>query len=192
MNSATADLTHSKATFGFWLYLMTDCLVFATLFATFSVLRGATAGGPEGREIFNLPYVFVETMLLLVSSFTVGMGLLQARRGNRRGLLAMLVLTGLLGAVFLGMELYEFAELAHEGNSWTRSAFLSSYFGLVGAHGLHIAAGLIWLTCLVLFHIKHGIDARGMQRLVQFSLFWHFLDVVWVGIFTVVYLVGVL
>ncbi|MGB4966610.1 MAG: cytochrome o ubiquinol oxidase subunit III [Candidatus Saccharimonadales bacterium] len=192
MSQVTTDLIHSKATFGFWLYLMTDCLVFATLFATFSVLRGATAGGPDGRELFDVPFVFVETMLLLTSSFTVGLGLLAARRGHRRALLTWFALTGLLGVAFLGMELYEFAHLVHEGHSWTRSAFLSSYFGLVGAHGLHIAVGLVWLASLLLFHLKHAVDERGMQRLVQFSLFWHFLDVIWVGIFTIVYLVGVL
>jgi len=182
----------SKETFGFWLYLMTDCLVFATLFATFAVLRGATAGGPSGRDIFDIGFVFWETSVLLASSATVGMALLQARIGQRKPMLIWLGCTGLLGALFLGMELYEFVHLVHDGHSWTRSAFLSSYFGLVGTHGLHILVGLVWLSILGLFHLRHELDRRAVQRLVQFSLFWHFLDVVWVCIFSVVYLTGVL
>ena len=192
MNSAAAKVNYSKTTLGFWMYLMTDCLVFGTLFATFAVLRGATAGGPDQHEIFDIQFVFFETMLLLASSFAVGMGLLQARLGNRKPMLIWLGLTGMLGVAFLAMELYEFTALVHEGHGWTKSAFLSSYFGLVGTHGLHIAAGLLWLLALITFHLKHVVDERGLQRLVQFSLFWHFLDVIWVCIFTVVYLIGVL
>lgn len=189
--STTTPLAQTKETLGFWLYLMTDCLVFASLFATFAVLRGATAGGVGGSDIFSLPFVLVETMVLLASSFTVGMAVLAANADKRRRMLAWLAATGLLGATFLGMELWEFAALYQEGHVWTKSAFLSSYFGLVGTHGLHILAGLIWLAALFGHALKHSLNERAKQRILYFSLFWHFLDVIWICIFTIVYLMGV-
>ncbi|HPR09212.1 cytochrome o ubiquinol oxidase subunit III [Candidatus Saccharibacteria bacterium] len=189
--SATAVVAHSKETFGFWLYLMTDCLVFATLFATFAVLRSATAGGVTGADIFSLPFVLTETMVLLASSFAVGMAVVAANANKRRPMLRWLAATGLLGAVFLGMELWEFTVLYQEGHIWTKSAFLSSYFGLVGTHGLHILTGLIWLAALMGHALKHDLSNRAKQRILYFSLFWHFLDVIWICIFTVVYLMGV-
>ncbi len=188
-DSATME---SKATFGFWIYLMTDCIIFASLFATFMVLRGRTAGGPSGADIFDLPYVFGETIVLLMSSLASGLALLAAHQKNRRQTLMWLGITALLGAVFLGMELHEFRTLVAEGHSWTRSAFLSSYFGLVGTHGLHIFVGLTWLAGTWLYVWKRSFTPRLLQRLTMFTMFWHFLDLVWIGIFTIVYLLGVI
>lgn len=184
------NIDNSDETLGFWLYLMTDCLVFASLFATYMVLRGNTAGGPSGESIFSLPYVFVETILLLTSSLMSGLALLAARQNRRQQVLVYLVLTGLLGAAFLGMELAEFSGLVADGHSWKQSAFLSSYFGLVGTHGLHIFIGLVWLIASMWYVFKRGLNGRLLQRLTLFTLFWHFLDIVWICIFTLVYLIG--
>ena len=177
--------------FGFWVYLMTDCVLFASLFATFAVLRGNTFGGPSGAQLFSLPYVLTETFLLLVSSFAAGIALLAAHRGDRRTVFIALGLTFALGAAFLGMELSEFSRLVHDGNSWQRSGFLSAFFTLVGTHGLHIATGLLWLAVLVGGIVKRGLTPSNLKRLTLFSLFWHFLDLVWIFIFTIVYLFGV-
>lgn len=186
------DESQKPQIFGFWLYLMTDVMLFASLFATFMVLRYQTAGSATGEEIFSLPFVFAETVLLLLSSFVAGAALLMARAGRKTATLVLLVLTGLLGLSFLAMELYEFAVLIGEGYSWTASAFLTSYFALVGTHGLHIAFGLIWLIASIVFIIRRGFSERLMNRLVMWSMFWHFLDIIWIGIFTIVYLVGVI
>ena len=140
----------SRKTLGFWVYLMTDCVLFATLFATFAVLRTATAGGPAGSDIFDLDFVLIETMILLTSSFTVGLAMLAAERGYRYQSLTWLVVTFALGATFLGMELWEFNHLIAEGHGWQQSAFLSSYFVLVGTHGIHIAIGLLWMAVMIL------------------------------------------
>jgi cytochrome o ubiquinol oxidase subunit 3 len=180
----------TKTTLGFWVYLMTDCVLFASLFATYAVLRGGTAGGPSGAELFELDFVFIETVLLLVSSLTSGLALLGIRTGNRRFIFTMLGLTFALGAGFLGMELFEFSKLVAEGNSWQTSAFLSSYFTLVGTHGLHIAIGLLWLLVLARSLWTRGITNTFHKRLTMFSLFWHFLDIIWIFIFTLVYLLG--
>lgn len=186
------DVRHSKLSLGFWIYLMADCILFASLFATFMVLRNNTAGNVSGKDIFELDFVFVETMLLLTSSVTSGLALLEAYRGRVRHTLTWLAVTAILGLGFLGMELYEFSHLVHAGHSWTASAFLSAFFGLVGTHGLHITAGLIWLSMIARYIYTHGLTGRSVQNLTMFSLFWHFLDVVWVCIFTIVYLLGVL
>lgn len=177
---------------GFWIYLMTDLILFASLFATFAVLRENTAGGPGGSELFSLPYVFIETMLLLTSSFTAGLGFLAARRGNARHVVIWFAVTFLLGAAFLGMELHEFNVLITEGNSWARSGFLTGFFTLVGTHGAHITIGLIWMATLVIRTVQKGLTAPLVRRLALLSLFWHMLDVVWIFIFTIVYLLGVL
>ena len=179
-----------KATFGFWVYLMTDCVLFATLFATFAVLRTNTFGGPDGKELFSMPYVLTETMLLLTSSFTCGLAMLGVHTRSRLQVYFWLAVTFVLGAAFLGMELREFAHLHAEGNGWERSGFLSSFFTLVGTHGLHITVGLLWLAVLVLQIFKQGLSANVSRRLSMFSLFWHFLDIVWIFIFTIVYLWG--
>ena len=182
----------TKTTLGFWIYLMTDCVLFASLFATFAVLRNGTAGGPSGAELFGLDFVLTETILLLVSSLTSGLALIGIRTGSRRMVAGMLLATFVLGAGFLFMELSEFTKLVSEGYSWQASAFLSSFFTLVGTHGLHIAVGLLWILVLFYFLFTRGITNTLHKRLALFSLFWHFLDIIWIFIFTIVYLVGAL
>lgn len=180
----------SKTIFGFWLYLMTDCILFATLFATFAVLRNNTNGGPGGSELFSMPYVLTETLMLLISSFTCGLAMLAMHRGSKKQVLVWFTITFMLGTAFLAMEFSEFSRLAHDGNSWRSSAFLSSFFTLVGTHGLHIATGLLWMIVLLAKVVKQGLVPSTMRRLTMLSLFWHFLDVIWIFIFTIVYLMG--
>lgn len=181
---------NDRVAFGFWVYLMTDLLMFAILFATYSVLHSNTAGGPTGSELFNLPQVLAETLILLTSSFTVGIGMIAARTGNRAQTLLWFGLTFLLGASFLTLELREFAELVHEGHTWTGSAFLSAFFTLVGTHGLHITSGLLWMGVTMTFIWLRGLNAGLVRKLALLSLFWHFLDIVWIFIFTIVYLMA--
>ncbi len=188
-NSETA-LENTKTQFGFWVYLMTDCVLFASLFAAYAVLRNNTAGGDGASELFSLPFVLTETLLLLTSSFVCGLALLAAHRGNKRQTLVLFGLTFLLGLTFVGMELYEFRELVHEGNSWQLSGFLSAFFTLVAAHGLHIAAGLIWIGVMLVRVVRQGLTIGNIRRLALLSLFWHFLDIIWIFIFTFVYLIG--
>ena len=176
--------------FGFWAYLMTDCVLFASLFAVYAVLHGNTFGGPNGHELFKLPYVLTETLVLLTSSFTMGLGMLAAQKRDRAQVLLWLGVTFLLGATFLGLELTEFRHMVMEGNSWRRSGFLSSYFTLVGTHGLHITFGLIWMAVMMWFTRAKGLTKAVRKRLTLLSLFWHFLDVIWIFIFTIVYLYG--
>ena len=180
-----------RAELGFWVYLMTDCILFASLFATFVVLRNNTFGGPAGADIFEMPFVLVETLILLTSSFLCGLGLLAARAGKKTMTLVLFGVTFVLGASFLAMELYEFTKLASEGYSWQRSGFLSAFFTLVGTHGAHILAGLIWMAVMMLRVVQAGLTESTVRRLSLLALFWHFLDVVWIFIFTVVYLMGV-
>ena len=184
--------TYSKTVLGFWIYLMSDCILFATLFATYAVLHRQTFGGPSGQELFSLPTAFIETMLLLFSSVACGLGMLSSLKNRRNELIGWLIAAFLLGASFVAIELHEFATLFHEGNSWTRSAFLSSFFTLVGTHGLHVSTGLFWMSVLIAQLLFVGITTNTFRRLVVFSLFWHFLDLVWIFIFTFVYLMGVI
>ncbi len=186
------DQFQNKTIFGFWVYLMTDLVLFASLFATFAVLHNNTAGGPGGAELFKLPYVLIETILLLTSSFSAGLGQLAARRRDKTQVLIWFGITFVLGAAFLGLELHEFSNLAAEGHSWARSGFLSAFFTLVGTHGAHIASGLIWMALLLVRVAQKGVTPRMIKRLSLLSLFWHMLDVVWIFIFTIVYLLGVL
>ncbi len=180
----------TKTIFGFWVYLMTDCVLFASLFATYAVLRPNTFGGPSGHELFSLPYVLTETLILLTSSFTCGLAMLSAHNRDKRLTLLFFSLTFLLGLAFLGMELSEFHHLAIEGNSWRRSGFLSSFFTLVGTHGLHITVGLVWMAVLMLKVAAKGLTSNLIRKLTLLSLFWHFLDIIWIFIFTIVYLIG--
>ena len=180
----------SNAVFGFWIYLMSDCVLFATLFATYAVLSGNIAGGPSGKEIFELPYVLVETFCLLISSFTYGMAMLAMNKGNQSSVMKWLGVTFLFGLAFIGMEVNEFAHLIHEGYGPDRSAFLSAFFTLVGTHGLHVTSGLIWMAVLMVQIVKNGLTAKNGTRLMCLSLFWHFLDIIWIFIFTIVYLMG--
>ncbi|MDO3621451.1 cytochrome o ubiquinol oxidase subunit III [Ralstonia pseudosolanacearum] len=180
--------TGFNTTLGFWLYLMSDCLIFAVLFATFGVLSGSTAGGPGGRQLFELPFVFAETMLLLVSSYTFGIALLKQDADAAPRMVRWLGVTFLLGALFVGMELYEFSHLLHERAGPGVSAYLSAFFTLVGTHGLHVTAGLLWLA-VMMHQVRHfGLDGVVRRRLACLSLFWHFLDLVWICVFTFVYL----
>lgn len=176
---------------GFWIYLMTDCVLFASLFATYIVLRHNTYGGPGGSDLFDMPMVLAETLFLLASSFTCGIAVLAARAGSKRLALGLLAATFAFGAAFLAVELSEFYHLAHEGHGWQASAFLSAFFTLVGTHGLHITVGLLWLAVMVVQVARRGFTHGVMRRLGMFSMYWHFLDIVWIFIFTVVYLMGV-
>lgn len=191
MSQSLAKQSDEKTLFGFWVYIMTDCVLFASLFATFAVLRFSTFGGPGASELFDLQFVFTETILLLISSFTCGLAILAARSNDKQKTLTWLAVTFLLGLAFVGMELIEFSELVRDGHSWQASAFLSAFFTLVGTHGLHIIVGLLWIITLVGLVIKRGLGRHTVRKLMLFSLFWHFLDIVWIFIFTIVYLLGV-
>ena len=177
---------------GFWLYLMSDCLVFACLFAIYGVLGRSYAAGPSGADLFDLKLVALNTTFLLLSSITYGFAMLEMQRNRVRATLAWLLVTGLFGACFLAVELYEFAHLIHEGSGPQRSAFLSSFFALVGTHGLHVTFGIVWLITLMVQVGRRGFIPENKRRLLCLSMFWHFLDVVWIGVFTFVYLMGVL
>lgn len=189
--AAEKEQTETKY-LGFWIYLMTDCILFASLFATYVVLRENTYGGPGGGELFDLPFVLIETLLLLTSSFTCGLAILAARMAKKIQIMIWLLATFILGAAFLTLEISEFAKLAGEGHGWQASAFLSAFFTLVGTHGAHILIGLLWLGVMVWQIARVGLTAGTVRRLTLFSLFWHFLDVIWICIFTIVYLMGVI
>jgi cytochrome o ubiquinol oxidase subunit 3 len=177
---------------GFWLYLMSDCLIFAILFATYGVLGGNYAAGPSPKDLFDLNLVALNTAMLLFSSITYGFAMLAMYQGKQRQTLTWLAVTGLFGLAFLSIELYEFAHLIHEGATPQRSAFLSAFFTLVGTHGLHVTFGIIWLVVLMVQVVRKGLIPANRRRLMCLSLFWHFLDVVWIGVFSFVYLLGVL
>lgn len=184
--------TGSNNVFGFWLYLMTDCLLFASFFATYAVLYMNTAGGVSGKDIFDLNFVAVETAALLLSSITFGFAMIAANRQNKLATLRWLFVTFLLGATFIGMEIYEFHHLISNGEGPQESAFLTSFFSLVGLHGLHVTAGLIWMVVMMGEVSFRGLPKQTVTRLSCLSLFWHFLDIVWICVFTVVYLMGAL
>ncbi|MGH8159895.1 MAG: cytochrome (ubi)quinol oxidase subunit III [Rhodanobacter sp.] len=175
---------------GFYLYLLTDGILFASLFAAFAVLRTSTDGGPDGHMLFSAHNAFIETVCLLTSSFTCGIAMLACDRRNRFVALAGFLATAVLGVVFLTLEVHEFADLIARGDGPDRSAFLSSFFTLVSTHGLHVTCGLLWLGVLVAQFLGRGFTPAMLRRFLCFSLFWHVLDVVWIGVFTFVYLVG--
>jgi cytochrome o ubiquinol oxidase subunit III len=175
----------SQTLFGFWVYLMTDCMLFATLFAMYGVLH------LTGQDLFSLPFALTETLVLLVSSFTCGMTVMAARENNKRLALALWGVTFLLGVAFLAMELHEFSDFVREGNSWQKNGFLSGFFTLVGTHGTHITLGLIWMGIMMAQIVTKGFVPTVLRRLACLRLFWHFLDLVWIFIFTFVYLMGV-
>ncbi|CAM3686933.1 cytochrome o ubiquinol oxidase subunit III [Halomonas sp. FME1] len=178
--------------FGFWVYLMSDLVIFGSLFAAYAVLMKGTAGGPTGADIFELPLILGGTFALLISSFTFGMGVL-AMNANRVGQVKMwLVITFILGLGFLGMELYEFHHLINEGYGPDRSGFLSAFFTLVGTHGLHVTFGMIWILVMLVQLSTKGLTDKTRPRILCLSLFWHFLDIVWICVFSFVYLMGVL
>ena len=200
--STSSGQVADKVTFGFWVYLMSDLVVFAGLFATYFVLRGATFGGAEISDIVDLPFVLTETLLLLISSFTMGLALYfatESKKSVRSGALAQvlptflaLIATLLLGLGFLGMEVSEFMKLIAEGNGPSRSAFLSAFFTLLGTHGLHVALGSIWMLVVMVHVAVRGLGEKTLSKIMCLSLFWHFLDIIWIFIFTMVYLFGAL
>ena len=177
---------------GFWIYLMSDCLIFAILFATYAVLGANYAAGPAPKDLFELELVAVNTAMLLFSSVTYGFAMLEMQKGRKAGTLVWLAATAVFGAAFLGIELYEFHHLIENGAGPQRSAFLSSFFTLVGTHGLHVTFGMIWLVTLMIQVASRGLIPANRRRLMCLSLFWHFLDVIWIGVFTFVYLLGML
>jgi len=182
---------YSKTVFGFWVYIVTDFMVFATLFATYDVLHNSTFGGPSAHELFNLPFTLTQTFILLVSSFTCGLAGICVHRNHKNWTIALFSLTFLLGIAFMGMELSEFTRLISGGNSWNKSAFLSMFFTLVGTHGLHMIFALLWVIILIVPVCLHGLTPVSIKRLTCLRMFWQFLNIVWIFIFTVVYLMGV-
>lgn len=176
--------------FGFWIYIMTDCILFATLFAAYVVLESGTFGGPTLKQLISLPYVLGETMFLLASSFTYGLVMLSVYKNKRNVALACLLITFLLGLSFVVMEVREFIHLFAEGHSWHISAALSAFFTLVGTHGTHVSIGLIWMALMMFQVWKNGTSPAMAKRLTYLGLFWHFLDIVWIFVFTIVYLMG--
>jgi len=180
----------NRTLFGFWVYIMTDCVLFASLFATYAVLHNNTYGGSPSGQLFDLSSALAETLLLLTSSFTCGLAMLAVQRRRKQAVYGWFIITFLLGVAFLALELVEFHHLAAGGNSWRRSGFLSGFFALVGTHGLHITVGLTWMVAMLIRTAKSGLTRANVRRLTMLSLFWHFLDVVWIFIFTVVYMMG--
>jgi cytochrome o ubiquinol oxidase subunit III len=177
--------------YGFWIFLLSDIIMFSAFFATYAVLSGETAGGPSGADLFNLDIVALETACLLLSSFTCGVASIGARAHRALMYYGSMAMTAVLGAAFLFLEIREFAGLIARGAGPSRSAFLSAYFTLVGCHGLHVTLGMLWLLTMMAQVFAKGFRADILRRVLCFALFWHTLDIVWVGIFTVVYLMGV-
>jgi cytochrome o ubiquinol oxidase subunit 3 len=184
--------THEQRALGFWLYLMGDAVIFALLFATYAIMIPGTAGGPTGKQLFSLDNAALETLLLLVSSMTFGFASLASRAGGRGAVLGWLAVTFLLGAGFIFLEVREFTGLIARGAGPDRSGFLSAFFTLVGTHGAHVSMGLIWIAILSTQVAIKGLTLPVTSRLFRLGLFWHFLDIAWVGIFSIVYLPGLL
>jgi cytochrome o ubiquinol oxidase subunit 3 len=191
-HESEAAETHEQRAFGFWLYLMGDAVIFALLFATYVIMVNNTAGGPAGKVLFSLPNAAIETALLLVSSTTFGFASLCSKTGNRGGVLAWLLLTFVLGAGFVFLEIREFVGMIAQGAGPDRSGFLSAFFTLVGTHGLHVSMGLVWILIMCGQVMLKGLSVAVTSRLFRLGLFWHFLDIAWVGIFSIVYLPGLL
>ena len=191
-DEAEAFYGEEKYVFGFWMYLMSDLVLFSAFFATFAVLRYHYAGGPSSRDLFDLSYTFGETMFLLFSSTVCGLAMLAAHKGRSLLVLVGFALTFLLGLGFIAMEINEFYGLVAAGNGPGRSAFLSAFFTLVGTHGTHVTFGLIWMAIMMVQVFFKGLTENVRSRLMRLSMFWHFLDIVWIGIFTLVYLMGVM
>ncbi len=177
---------------GFWFYLLSDLMIFACLFAVYGVLGRNYAAGPSGADLFDLKLIAVNTAILLVSSITYGFAMIAMQKRNTKGLIGWLIATGILGLGFLAIEIYEFAHLINLGAGPQRSAFLSSFFALVGTHGLHVLFGVVWLVVLCVQVHRHGLARANIRRVACLSMFWHFLDVVWIGVFSFVYLMGML
>jgi len=188
---ATPDVYEQRA-FGFWLYLMSDAIIFSLLFATYAVMARNNAGGPTANTLFSLPNAFAETMLLLFSSITFGLATLAMKSGEKQRMLSWLLVTFLLGLGFVGLEIREFHGMVRAGAGPDRSGFLSAFFTLVGTHGLHVTFGLIWILIMTSQVIIKGLTVPVTSRVLRLGLFWHFLDIIWIGIFSIVYLPGIL
>jgi cytochrome o ubiquinol oxidase subunit III len=173
--------------FGFWIYLMTDLVIFAVLFAVFAVLHSSTFGGPSAKELFHLPFAFAETLILLTSSFTCSLATFSVHRMQKKGAIFWFAVTFALGVAFLWLELSEFSSFIHENAGPERSAFLSSFFTLVGTHGFHIFIGLLWMIVAMIRIWLRALSPVDVSRIFRLAFFWHFLDIVWVFIFTIVY-----
>lgn len=184
------EQARDRGFFGFWVYLMTDMLMFAILFAVFAVLHESTAGGPSGGELFNLPLALTETILLLTSSFTCGLATLGALQKRKGQMLAWFSITFLLGVSFFALEMKEFSHLIQAGHTIGSSAYLSAFFVLVGTHGLHIFIGLFWMATLMIYTLKRGFTTPMQRKITYLGLYWHFLDIVWIFIFSMVYLLA--
>ncbi|WP_323718047.1 cytochrome o ubiquinol oxidase subunit III [Paracoccus aminovorans] len=182
----------ASTSIGFWVYLMSDCLMFAVLFAVFGVLGSSYAAGPGPKDLFDLELVAVNTAMLLLSSITFGFAMLAMAKGNQGGTLRWLAVTLFFGLCFLAIELYEFRHMIHVGAGPQRSGFLSAFFTLVGTHGLHVTFGSIWLVTLMVQITRKGLIPANQRRMTCLSMFWHFLDVIWIGVFTFVYLLGMI
>jgi len=182
---------YSKTIFGFWLYLLTDFVLFGTLFAVYAVLMNSTFGGPGAQALFSRPYAFLESFFILLASFTIGIAGAYCHRENRRMTLLYLAITFIIGAIFFWMQLAEFGRLLSQGHSWKNSAFLSAYYSLVGTHALHIFFGLLWIPVLAWPVWKYGFNFVNLRRITCLKMFWQFLNIVWIFIFTIVYLMGV-
>ena len=180
----------SKNVFGFWIYIMTDCILFATLFAVYAVFHTHTFGGPHAKELFSLPFVLTETLLLLTSSFTMGLAMLARNSKHPRKVTNWIWLTFFLGCSFIAMETQEFYHLYLEGHTWATSAFLSSFFTLVATHGLHVTVGLVWMLAIIIQINTHKMTPLTKTKLTCLGLFWHFLDIIWIFVYSVVYLMG--
>ncbi len=177
---------------GFWIYLMSDCLIFAVLFATRAVLGNNYAGSPLAKDLFDIELILVSTFALLFSSITYGFAVLKMQDDDLNGMLKWLAVTGIFGAVFLGIELYEFNHLYHAGATPQSSASWSSFYALVGTHGLHVTFGILWLLVLMAQTKQYGLTVQNKRRLYCLGMFWHFLDLIWLGVYSLVYLTGVL
>jgi cytochrome o ubiquinol oxidase subunit 3 len=182
---------YSRTTFGFWLYLLTDFVLFGTLFATYAVLAHSTFGGPCIRDIYNLPYTLAPALILLTSSLTIGLGTAMAHRKDKKWTYALFGITFLLGLLFTGLEFYDLVRLVKLGHTWDKSAFLSVYFTLVGTHGVHMIFALIWVIVLIVPVMFEGITHVSLRRLTCLKMFWQFLNIIWTFIFSFVYLLGV-
>ncbi len=191
LNTRETSKRESKALFGFWVYIMSDALLFGAIFATYTVLHNNTFGGPSASDIFSMPFVLAETFVLLASSFTYGLASFYAHHKNEKDKVVLwLVVTFLFGATFIGMELSEFVKLYQSGSSWQVSGFLSGFFALVGTHGLHVTAGLVWMWSILAQVLRRGLTVRTIGKISNLGIFWHFLYIVWIFIFTFVYLMG--
>lgn len=183
--------TYSITVFGFWLYLLTDFIFFGTLFATYAVLRDSTFGGPSAAEILHLPFALAQTLILLISSFAIGLGAASAHRNQKIRTIVFFAISFLLGLIFLGMEWSDFSRLIQSGNSWQRSAFLSAFFTLVGTFAIHMIFALLWAIVLIVPVWREGLTNVSIRRLMCLKMFWQFLNIIWIFIFSFVYIMGV-